>query len=160
MSLNGSSLRKLCFKVLLNEEENSPRSLPLPVKSISSQPRALLGRKREKAKYICRELQLAEGTGCFDSTESWSPLLPRTIQPGQEKHRDGRPLSAPSAFISALIQEQMYETGSLRALTAIPKMSRTLQEEYEILIKPGAFANEFLCVGPGPCGHTCEPRSH
>lgn len=51
----------------------------------------------------------------------------------------------------------MYEKGSLRALTSIPKMSRTLQEDYEILIKPGAFANEFLRVTPGPRGRTCEP---
>lgn len=41
-------------------------------------------------------------------------------------------------------------------ITALPKMSRAPQEEEEILIKPGAFANDFLCVPAGPEG--CDWR--
>lgn len=171
LSLSGSLLRKLCLRVLLNEEKNDPQSSLLSVKSECL----------SNAMHFCNE--------------KWLNIL--YLQTTSTDRKDNiLNLPNPSPFCSSWSSSSFWQTdfffffsafakgkisilmkgltvcflvihlslswissrcvrkGLPRALTTISKMMRTLQEEYEILINLAAFANQFLCFTPGSW---CEP---
>lgn len=170
LSLSGSLLRKLCFKVLLNEEENVPQSSSLSMKLECLSNVMHFCVANEKWWNMFADIFYWQERQYFKSTKSLSLLLLWINQlilivtlffffPFAKGKKSILMKGLTVCFLVihlslSWINSRCVRKGLLRALTTISKMRRALQEEYEILINPAAFANQLLCVTPGSW---CEP---
>lgn len=163
LSLNGS-LRKLCFKVLLNEEEKVLQSSSVSVKSECLTNVMHFCVANEKWQNIFGDHIYWQERQYFKSAKSlslsllWINHVILTVRvfsfPFIKWNKSIWMKGLINIFLvihlcPSWIKSNCVRRGSLWAFTTISKMRCTLQEEHEILINPAAFANQFLCFTPG-----------